>query len=182
MLAAVSLVAAMGLSGCAVNQREGLRSVQPENAHEIVLLKPVHFAAVTVGGDTTHWYHGLAPGRYKVEATDETGDYYVGEGQALIFGASRSADGQVTEPRTLGGFWLARTPLAQPAFKLYRVNPKNADGSEIPTSLRMGVIPYAIDHLTGNRIGLGVWSWQFVPMLHREDDVDRLTNAVRPMN
>lgn len=179
-MAAVALVA-MGLSGCAGTHREGLKVVQADGAHEIVLRNPVHFGAVTVGSDSTYWYHGLTPGRYKVEATDETGDYYAGEGDALIFGASRSSDGKVVELRTLGGFWLARNPLAQPAFKLYRINPKNADGSEVPMSLRMGLIPYVIDNLTGNGIGIGTWSWQFVPMLHQEDDIDRLTDATRPI-
>ncbi|WP_298212378.1 hypothetical protein [Acidovorax sp.] len=153
--------------------------VQTKDAHEIVLRKPVRFDAIAVGGGNTHWYHGLEAGRYRVEAVDDAGDYYLGEGKSLVLGASRAPDGQVSEPLTMGGFWLARDPRAQPAFKLYRVNPKNSDGSEIPESLRMGIIPYAIDNLSGNRLGIGVWSWQFVPMLHREDDLDRLTDATR---
>ncbi|GKS73322.1 hypothetical protein AVME950_00520 [Acidovorax sp. SUPP950] len=173
-------VVVFSLSGCAAKQREGLQVVTAENAHEVVLFKTVHFAGVTVGAGSTSWYHGLAPGRYKVEATDDEGDYYAGDGSLLIFGASLTADGEVLEPRTLGGFWLARSPLAQPAFKLYRINPKNSDGSERQMSWQLGLIPYAIDNLTGNRIGIGVWSWQFVPMLHRDDDVDRLIDAARP--
>jgi hypothetical protein len=172
----VFLACVAAMSGCATNNREGLRPVPPDEASEMVLTKPIYFAAVGAGSSSTYWYHGLAPGRYKVEATDDTGDYYAGDGQLLIFGASREADGQVEEPRALGGFWLSRNRNAQPAFKLYRINPKNIDGSGLSEDMRLGPVVYAVLAASGatNRMGLGDWSWQFVPMVYRGDDVDRL--------
>ena len=172
MSAFVTLLA-FALSGCANTTLGGLQVVPSEQVHEVVLLKPINFAASSVGGSSIHWYHGLMPGRYKLEARDEIGDFYVGEKDSLVFGASRTKDGNIDEPRTSGGFWLARNSDARPMLKLFRINPSHERRSA-------GLVVDAINQFAGlQTLGLRSWIWQFVPIVHHEDDVDRLQEAAR---